>query len=336
MEAGGRTLPARADSTPGVGPAWRLVGVVVLLIAAVSASCGSDDSASTPAGPPSTTNAAGATGSVVPPTVTASTAGPEPSASATSAAHRPAVLVLTKTAGFRHTSIEPAAAALTAGLTTAGLDVVVDPDAAQVTDQVLARFDSVVMLSTTGDWLDDAQQVALENWAAAGGGIAAIHAATDAEPAWPFLEELFGTRFASHVAVQPATVVIEDPTHPATAGLPTRWTVTDEWYAFTRDPRDRVHVLATVDETTYAGGVMGPDHPIEWSREPDAISGRMWYTAMGHPDELWADPVFAAHVVAGVAWTAGVSIPRATSLTTGVTASAVARRTARLGADGPT
>jgi len=239
--------------------------------------------------------------------------------------------VLTKTAGFRHTSIEPAAAALVAGLGAAGIDVLVDPDAAHVTDQGLAPFDSVVMLSTTGDWLDDTQQAALEKWAAAGGGIAGIHAATDAEPTWPFLEALFGTRFASHPAVQPATVVIEDPTHPATVRLPKRWTVTDEWYNFTSNPRDRVHVLATVDETTYAGGAMGSDHPIEWSRDPSAISGRMWYTAMGHPDELWSDPTFTAHVVAGVAWTAGVSIPGVTSLTTGFSASAVARRTARVG-----
>jgi type 1 glutamine amidotransferase len=135
--------------------------------------------------------------------------------------------------------------------------------------------------------------------------------------------------------VQPATVVVEDSTHPATARLPTRWTVTDEWYNFTRNPRDLVHVLATVDETTYAGGVMGADHPIEWSREPTAISGRMWYTAMGHPDDRWADPIFVAHVVAGVAWTAGVSMPGLASITTGVTASAVARRTTRSG-DGTT
>ena len=322
MDAGYRALRARADTKPVVVRRWRLVGVLVL-IAVVSGACGSDDSASRSGGAASTMNAAVPTTSGGSTTVAPSTARP-----ATSAADRPAVLVLTKTAGFRHTSIEPATAALVAGLGAAGVDVVVDPDAADVTDQGLAPFDSVVMLSTTGDWLDDAQQAALEKWAAAGGGIAGIHAATDAEPAWPFLEELFGTRFANHSTVQPATVVIEDPTHPATARPPTRWTVTDEWYNFTRNPRDRVHVLATVDETTYAGGVMGPDHPIEWSREPSAISGRMWYTAMGHPDELWADPVFAAHVVAGVAWTAGVSMPGVTSLTTGVTAGAVARRIA--------
>ncbi|HEY1281972.1 MAG TPA: ThuA domain-containing protein [Acidimicrobiales bacterium] len=306
MEAGGRAFRARTKSTRGVKRAWRFLSVLALVVA-VAAACGSDD-------------AGGASGTST--TVTSSTAGP-----ATSAPDRPAVLVLTKTAGFRHTSIEPAAAALVAGLGAAGIDVVVDPDAAHVTVQGLAPFNAVVMLSTTGDWLDDAQQTALEQWAAAGGGIAGIHAATDAEAAWPFLEDLFGTRFVNHSTVQPATVVIEDPTHPATVRLPTRWAVTDEWYNFTRNPRDRVHVLATVDETTYAGGGMGPDHPIEWSREPSAISGRMWYTAMGHPDELWADPVFAAHVVAGVAWTAGVSMPGVTSLTTGVTASVAARRT---------
>jgi type 1 glutamine amidotransferase len=271
---------------------WLRTCVVLLLVSAASAACGSDDSASTPTDPPSTTNAAVAT------TSAASTTATPPTAT-------PAILVLTKTAGFRHTSIEPAADALVAGAGAAGLAVVVDPEAAHLTDQGLARFDSIVFLSTTGDWLDESQQAAVERWAAAGGGIAGVHAATDAEPAWAFLEELFGTRFAGHSAVLPATVVIEDSTHPATARLPTSWVVTDEWYDFTRNPRDDVQVLATVDETTYTGGVMGPDHPIEWSREPTVIAGRTWYTAMGHPDELWADPTFVAHVVAGVAWTAG-------------------------------
>jgi type 1 glutamine amidotransferase len=216
------------------------------------------------------------------------------------------ILILTRTAGYRHTSIEPAADALTIGLTALGLDVVVDPAAAWVTAEGLAGFDAIVMLSTTGDWLDYSQQAAIEHWAAAGGGITGVHAATDAEPDWPFLEQALGARFAGHPAVQPATVIIEDATHPATAALPPRWLVTDEWYDLAPNPRDHVHVLATVDEATYTGGTMGSDHPIEWSRETSAIAGRVWYTAMGHTDELWADPTFTAHVVAGVAWTAGI------------------------------
>jgi type 1 glutamine amidotransferase len=239
------------------------------------------------------------------------------------------VLLLTRTAGFRHSSIEPATVALTARLATWGIDVVVDPDAAMVTDTGLLGFDAIVMLSSTGDWLDAAQQAAIEGWAAVGGGIAGIHAATDAEPDWAFLEEALGARFAGHPAVQPATVTIEDPTHPATAALPAQWTVTDEWYDLTPNPRGRVHVLATVDEATYVGGTMGPDHPIEWSREPTPTAGRTWYTAMGHPDELWADATFVDHVAAGVAWTAGLDVRGRSTFMGGATVDEVADRLAQ-------
>lgn len=231
-----------------------------------------------------------------------------PSAATATSDRAASVLVLTRTAGFRHTSIEPAAAAISTGLSALGISVVVDPDAAMVTSDGLIGFDAIVMLSTTGDWLDATQQAVIEQWASHGGGIAGIHAATDAEPNWPFLEQAIGARFAGHPAVQPGTVVIEDATHPATARLPARWVLSDEFYDLTPNPRDHAHVLATVDESTYTGGTMGSDHPVEWWRDPSSIAGRVWYTALGHPDELWADPTFTAHVVAGVAWTAGVDV----------------------------
>jgi cytochrome c len=270
----------------------------LLVAGALLAACTSDDSTARtdPSAQVEATTSAPADG---PSPSTATTSDPSTTASPES----DHVLVLTKTAGFRHTSIEPAVAALVPALEARGIAVTVDPDATQVTDDGLAPFDAVVMLSTTGDWLDDAQQGAIERWAADGGAVAGIHAATDAEPDWVFLDAVFGVRFAGHPAVQPAIVRIEDPAHPAMAGLPPEWTVTDEWYDFTRNPRAIVHVLATVDEATYTGGSMGPDHPIEWSQEPTEVAGRAWYTAMGHADALWSDPLFVAHVAAGIAWT---------------------------------
>jgi hypothetical protein len=71
-------------------------------------------------------------------------------------------------------------------------------------------------------------------------------------------------RFARHPAVQPATVRVVDRDHPATARLPAVWARTDEWYEFRGNPRGRVRVLATLDESTYRGGGMGADHPIAW------------------------------------------------------------------------
>jgi putative drug exporter of the RND superfamily len=59
-------------------------------------------------------------------------------------------------------------------------------------------------------------------------------------------------------------VRVVDRDHPATARLPAVWARTDEWYDFRGNPRGRVRVLATLDESTYRGGGMGADHPIAW------------------------------------------------------------------------
>ena len=83
---------------------------------------------------------------------------------------------------------------------------------------------------------------------------------------------------------------------------------TDEWYDFRASPRGRVRVLATVDESTYAGGRMGDDHPIAWCHEYDG--GRAWYSAMGHTGESFREPLFQAHLLAGIRYAAGAAAAR--------------------------
>jgi len=213
------------------------------------------------------------------------------------------VLVLAATAGFRHDSIEPAAAALQARLTADGGTVEVTADPAALTAEHLADVDVVVFLSTTGDVIDDAQQDALQAWVEGGGGWVGIHGALDAEYDWPFYETLAGAWFQTHPSIQEATVRIDDPTHPATVGLPAAWVRTDEWYDLRTNPRADVeagvHVLATVDESTYEGGATGADHPIAWCSTVGA--GQTFVTAMGHTVESWSDPTFVDHVLGGIA-----------------------------------
>jgi hypothetical protein len=81
-------------------------------------------------------------------------------------------------------------------------------------------------------------------------------------------------------------------------GLPARWTRTDEWYNFRSNPRASVHVLATIDESSYQGGEMGADHPIAWWHDYDG--GRAWYTAGGHTIESWSELLFLRHVLSGI------------------------------------
>jgi type 1 glutamine amidotransferase len=214
------------------------------------------------------------------------------------------VLLFSRTAGFRHASIPAAVSALTELGATAGYAAEATEDPAAFSADNLARFKVVVFLLTTGDVLDDAQQAAFEAWIGGGGGYLGVHSAADTEYDWPFYGALVGAYFKAHPTVQRASVIVEAPDRAGAIGLPSPWVRTDEWYDFRTNPRATVDVLATVDEATYTGGMMGADHPIVWSHAT-AGGGRAFYTAMGHTPESYSDPLFRAHLVGAVRWVAG-------------------------------
>jgi type 1 glutamine amidotransferase len=224
-------------------------------------------------------------------------AGPGPPAGAAR------ILVLTKTAGFRHASIPAGAAAITSLGDRTGFAVDSTGDAGAISDSGLAPYRAVVFLSTTGDFLDSDQRAALRRFVQRGGGWVGIHAASDAERGWPWYGQLVGAWFKHHPAVQPATIDVLDRRHPATAPLPATWPRTDEWYDFQTDPSSRVHVLARVDESTYRGGTMGASHPIAWCHMVGG--GRAFYTALGHTTESYREPLFLDHLLGGIRWAAG-------------------------------
>jgi type 1 glutamine amidotransferase len=131
-----------------------------------------------------------------------------------------------------------------------------------------------------------------------------VHSAADTEYNWPFYGELVGAYFKQHPAIQPATVNVEVADHPATAGLPSPWMRTDEWYDFQTNPRATTTVLVTIDESTYTGGTMGADHPLVWAHAT-AGGGRAIYTEMGHTAESYSDPLFRGHLAGAIRWAAG-------------------------------
>jgi|GEM_PF-1339765 len=156
--------------------------------------------------------------------------------------------------------------------------------------------------------LDDAELAAFQGYIRSGGGFVGLHAATDTMHTVPWYSELTGggARFVSHPQQQTATMRVESPGHPSTSFLPAAWERFDEWYNYTTNPREDVHVLITLDESTYAPGnnAMGEDHPLSWCHNFEG--GRSWYEGAGHTDASWTDPLFLQHVLAGVEWTAGL------------------------------
>jgi type 1 glutamine amidotransferase len=217
------------------------------------------------------------------------------------------VLVFSKTAGFRHSSIPTGIQAIRDLGAAHNFAVDATEDAAAFTSGNLGQYRAVVFLLTTGDALDNTQQAAFESYVRAGGGYVGVHSASDTEYAWGFYGGLVGAYFHSHPHIQQATVRVEDRAHASTSHLGNDWVRTDEWYNFQTNPRSGARVLARLDESTYTGGNMG-DHPIAWCKPYEG--GRSWYTAGGHTEQTYAEPGFRAHLLGGIRYAAGVTAPR--------------------------
>src|SRR3954452_3761442 len=230
-------------------------------------------------------------------------------------------LVFTRTAAFRHTdciSQGTAAIGQLGGREHFEVDATEDPN--DFNDANLANYDVVIFLCTTGDVLNDTQQAAFERYIRGGGGYAGIHSASDTEYDWAWYGGLVGAYFRDHPGVagvnqqfQVATMNVEDRHTAATRRLGRTWTREEEWYNFRTNPRDSVHVLLSVDESTHAPRVysqpagsppMG-DHPISWCHRYDG--GRAFYTALGHKGVYWDEPLLLSHVLGGIEMAAGAA-----------------------------
>lgn len=209
----------------------------------------------------------------------------------------PRLLVYTRTAGYRHDSI-PAGVAALSGLGGYAVDATEDPAVFRAAR--MSGYAALVFLSTSGEVLDQAGRDALTGYMAAGGAWLGIHGASTTEYDWPWFGDLVGARFDQHPPVQEAAITVEDRDHPATRHLGAQWTRRDEWYAFVGNPRPRVHVLLTVNETSYDGGTMGADHPVAWCHSN--VGGRSFYTALGHTPESFAEPAFRRHLSGALSW----------------------------------
>ena len=221
-------------------------------------------------------------------------------------------LIFSKTTGFRHDSIPNGIAAITELGQANGFAVDATEDSSLFTDDYLAQYQVVIFLCTTGTVLDDQQKAAFERYIQRGNGYVGIHSAADTEYDWPFYGQLMGAYFRSHPEIQPASLVIEDFVHSSTSSLPNPWARTDEWYNFQTNPRGSVHVLMSIDESSYRGGDMG-DHPMAWCHDVDG-GGRAWYTELGHTWDSYDEPEFRQHLLGGISTAAG-ALPADCSVT---------------------
>jgi hypothetical protein len=84
---------------------------------------------------------------------------------------KPRVLVFTKTAGFVHSSIPTGIAAINKLAVENGFETDTTSNASLFNEDSLSNYAAVVFLSTTGDVLNNKQEIAFERYIQAGGGL---------------------------------------------------------------------------------------------------------------------------------------------------------------------
>jgi type 1 glutamine amidotransferase len=223
------------------------------------------------------------------------------------------VLIFSKTAGYRHTSIAAGIASIRAigqrqDAVTFFCHASEDSDECFSEASSLRRYSAIVLLHPTGEYLTTEQVSVLQSFVHSGGGIVAIHAASAGLHGSQWYKSLMGTLFDSHPDPEEGTVLIEaaNADHPILAGCAgkrqQRWM--DEWYNFTSHPRKNgnLKVLLRGDPSTFKGGKMGSDHPLAWCQEFEG--GRVFYTALGHFDEAYSDDWFMGMIERAILWAA--------------------------------
>lgn len=216
---------------------------------------------------------------------------------------KPRVLVFTKTAGFVHSSIPTGIAAVQKLGLENGFDVDTTKNAAYFQEDSLKKYAAVIFLSTTGNVLDYRQEAAFERYIQAGGGFVGVHAAADTEYDWRWYGKLVGAYFKSHPKVQEANFIIKDKDFPATEFFTdTVWRRKDELYNY-KNLNPDVHVLITIDESSYEGGENGKFHPMSWYHDYDG--GRAFYTEMGHTEESYSEEQYLKHLLGGIQYAIG-------------------------------
>jgi type 1 glutamine amidotransferase len=241
------------------------------------------------------------------------------------------ILVFTRSQGFQHSTVQRKGGELSlAEVTTTkigranNIDIVCEKDGRIFLSKEFPTFDGFVF-QTQGDIgadksLDGAPPVPPEGKKALlkgiedGKGFIGFHCASDTyhsrgeafknqEPDQrdPYIAML-GGEFIRHGAQQESTMHVVDPNFPGIKGQKD-FRLKEEWYSLKNFAPD-LHVIL-VQETK---GMKGfdydrPDFPATWARMHG--KGRVFFSSMGHREDVWDNPIFHTLLTGALAWTLG-------------------------------
>jgi type 1 glutamine amidotransferase len=210
-----------------------------------------------------------------------------------------------------------------------GWEFTFSKDGSKFSPDYLAQFDAVFFY-TTGDLcakgtdgqppMTPAGKQALFDYVRGGKGFLGTHAASDTfhtnneskkgpdryvnhgEQADPYVRFL-GGEFIKHGQQQKAKNTVIDAKFPGFEKAGNEFTLHEEWYSL-KDFTPDLHVLTVIDAPSMKGEeYKRPPYPTTWARKEGA--GRVWYTALGHREDIWTNTLFQDILVGGIKWALG-------------------------------
>lgn len=251
-------------------------------------------------------------------------------------AKKPRILFFSKSSGFEHSVISwkngrpsHAEKVLLELGAKHGWEFEFSKDGSKFGKDYLAQFDAVFFY-TTGNLLEagtDRQppmtaegKQALFDFVKAGKGFIGTHSASDTfhtnneskkgpdryrnhgDQADAYVRFL-GGEFIKHGAQQTAKNTVTNPKFPGFEKAGPEYSLHEEWYSL-KDFSPDIHVLSVMDAPAMQGAeYQRPPFPSTWARREGA--GRVWYTAMGHREDIWTHPLFQDILVGGIRWSLG-------------------------------
>ena len=248
--------------------------------------------------------------------------------SATAAEGAKKLLVVTVTKGFRHSSIPTAEKVLAklAGDQKAGFSVdyarTDEEIASKMTADALKQYDGFIFANTTGI-LPLPDKKAFLNEIKSGKAFVGMHSASDTfhgkDGVDPYIE-MIGGEFLSHYAQAGVECLVQDAKHPATKPLGEAYCIEqEEIYLFKNYNADgKVHELLVLDKHPNKKQMTG-HVPIAWCKEYG--NGKVFYTALGHREDVWENQRYQRHILGGIRWALGLepgdAAPKAKPATAG-------------------
>jgi len=200
-------------------------------------------------------------------------------------------------------------------------------DGSKFTSEYLGQFDAFFFY-TTGDLtkpgtdkeppMTAAGKSAFLNAIRSGKGFIGVHSATDTfhspgnedkNSAQRYKDDganldpyiaMLGGEFIKHGSQQKSRMIVADPKFPGMAAVPQDFAPLEEWYSL-KNFATNLHVLLVQDTSRMTGNMyQRAAYPAAWARMHG--EGRVFYTNMGHREDVWTNSVFQSLLLGGIKW----------------------------------